>query len=104
MEAQEGATHASHSAEECGVAEEGRCGQTVSVLLWCDYLILSPHVSNAVPLPLATRLKGNWKNQVKVIHPQDGPMLGGLTNDHASSVRPEFDMWKLGTVREVNIC
>ncbi|KAI0289301.1 hypothetical protein BC826DRAFT_971075 [Russula brevipes] len=56
---------------------------------------------NAMPLPLASGLKANWKNQAKLAHPQDGLVHGGLTDDHALSARPEFHKRKLGTVTEI---
>ncbi|KAI9452026.1 hypothetical protein F5148DRAFT_1289806 [Russula earlei] len=54
---------------------------------------------NIIPLPLASGLKGNWKNQAKLTQHQ--PILGGLTDDHASSVCPNFDQRKLGAVTEI---
>jgi hypothetical protein len=62
-----------------------------------------PFVSNAMPLPLASGLKTNWKNQAKLAHPQDGPVHGGLTDEHALSARPEFHKRKLGMVTEVSV-
>lgn len=64
-------------------------------------IILLPCVSRAKPLhvlPLANGLKDNWKNKPKFDndHTQDGPVLGGLTDEHASSVRPKFDKHRKG--------
>jgi hypothetical protein len=64
-----------------------------------------------MPLPPASGLKDNWKNKAKLNnqHPQDEAdadeaVLGGLTDEHASSVRPKFKKRKPGMVTEVCIC
>ena len=53
-----------------------------------------------MPLPPASGLKDNWKNKAKFDNrqAQDGPILGGVTDEHALSVRPQFDKRKPGKV------
>ena len=47
----------------------------------------------AFKLPLASGLKDSWKTKLKADNgrTQDESVLGGLTDEHASSFRPKFD-------------
>lgn len=59
-----------------------------------------------MPLPPASGLKDNWKNKAKFDNrqAQDGPILGGVTDEHALSVRPQFDKRKPGKVSVQVLC
>ena len=56
-----------------------------------------------MPLPPASGLKDTWKTKAKLNngYPQDGP-IGGLTDEHALFVCPQFDKRKQGNVTGVS--
>jgi hypothetical protein len=47
------------------------------------------HLQNSGGLPLASGLKDAWKSKPKNVEAENA--IGGLTDEHASSVRPKFN-------------
>jgi hypothetical protein len=56
-----------------------------------------------MPLPLATGFKKNWKNKANPDsgHPEEP--VHAITDEHALSVRPQFDKCKQGEVAQVSV-